>query len=207
MKSALLLVVLAVAFVAGAAHAEDVLAMDKRQCGAWVEPVAGYRSEEAGLTIALPANDRLMVDGHEVAASPDVQPWVDTANKAYIGRAGDELLIETVRDHCDDGGFSRYYVLRHDGSLRAVLPGASSDWRRFIVAEGSSLVFWSQSACWGPPEPDGLAAVHVLKPGADTFVREDRPVPEVCSDAAEAKFRAAAIQMTPMTAIAAKPVN
>jgi hypothetical protein len=182
----------------------QALAQDRSDACGYVYPVAAYRADIAGLQIALPANDRLIVNGQLVAEHTRYDegstptPWHDSANSAQVAQAGSYVLIRTDWTDCVDYSWSRIYVLDRSGALVATnaLWSLNDEFSSFST-DPSGLMFSSSWFCGERSgAPPGRAFVYVLRPGAGAFQREDRPWDEVCS--AEARRRIGSVYFADM---------
>jgi hypothetical protein len=140
----------------GRASAPERISGREEVCG-WVFPVESYHADIAGLSIALTANDRLLINGRVVAENPPLHvgnmplPWHDSANTARVARAGDRILVRTTRTDCIDGAASRIYVLNRQGALEASNRLWSEHWRDGFFRERDSIIYWSEWFCQANP--------------------------------------------------------
>jgi hypothetical protein len=175
-------------------------------CG-YTFPVESYAANVSGLDIALPANDRLVVNGRVLAEHNPLrdrppQGWRDSSNTAEIAIGRHEVVVRTSRTDCIDYQWTRIYVISELGDLRAAFAYPQS-WERAVLSyRAENIVYVSNFDCeFTQGAPQGQVWTHVLSAGASEFVRESRPRAEVC-DGNDAKASGLLLFFMPMQALA-----
>lgn len=177
-----------VLFAALLAMQSQAVADDRSDACGYVYPVEGYQADVGGLNIALPANDRLVVNGRVLAEhtlfdkETAPRPWGDSANVVDVALTQDYVLVRTMWTDCVDYTWSRIYVLERSGTLRTTSALWSMNDESSFRLDAAGLMFSSDWLCGEQSgAPLGRAFVYVLRRQAAAFEREERAWDEVCS--------------------------